>query len=64
MDVRQTFRSADAVKLESGTTVTIFNIRGNHFRLITTINYGLGAVQILMFLTHAEYDKEKWKKVL
>jgi mRNA interferase HigB len=63
-DVHQTYPHADAVKLDSGTTVTIFNIGGNKYRLLTAISYPIRAVNVLAILTHAEYDKEKWKKTL
>ncbi|MBD2300974.1 type II toxin-antitoxin system HigB family toxin [Nostoc sp. FACHB-190] len=39
----------------------IFNIGGNKYRLITCINYKTKAIYIREFLTHAEYDKDKWK---
>ena len=41
--------------------VTIFNISGNAFRLITAIHYDTGKVFVLDFLSHANYDKEHWK---
>lgn len=44
--------------------MTVFNIRGNNYRLLTAISYPAGVVNVLQFLTHAEYDKEKWKKTL
>jgi mRNA interferase HigB len=62
--VRQTYRSADGVEVESGRTITVFNIRGNTYRLLTAISYPAQVVNVLQFLTHAEYDKEKWKKTL
>jgi len=37
---------------------------GNRCRLITAIHYNRQLVFTLMVLTHAEYDKEKWKEVL
>jgi mRNA interferase HigB len=40
---------------------TIFNIRGNTYRLITVVDYAAGLVVARAFLTHAEYDKEMWK---
>jgi mRNA interferase HigB len=39
----------------------IFDIGGNKYRLITCINYKRKAIYIREFLTHAEYDKDKWK---
>ena len=63
-DVRQSFRSADEVKVESGRTVVVFNIGGNRFRLITAIHYNMQKVFILRFMTHAEYSKNRWKDEL
>jgi mRNA interferase HigB len=62
--VRQTYRSADAVQVQSRRIITVFNVRGNNYRLLTAVNYPSGVVNVLQFLTHAEYDKEKWKKTL
>ena len=39
----------------------VFNIAGNHFRLIARINYRVQAVYILKILTHKEYDEGAWK---
>jgi mRNA interferase HigB len=64
IDVRQTSPHADAAVVESGLTVTIFNIGGNKYRLLTAISYTIGVVNVLAVLTHADYDKEKWKKTL
>ncbi len=55
-DVRKTFSSADSVG-----NFTIFNIKGNHYRLIVGINYQKRIIFIKYVLTHAEYDKEAWK---
>jgi mRNA interferase HigB len=60
-EVRKTYRSADAVRVASERTVTVFNIGGNKYRLVVAIHYNVGAVFILRFLTHAEYDKNAWK---
>ena len=35
----------------------VFNIRGNRYRLLTTIAYNTGVVTIEMLGTHAEYDE-------
>jgi mRNA-degrading endonuclease HigB of HigAB toxin-antitoxin module len=65
MDVRRTFPTADgvAVAAAGGLTlvVTVFNIRGNKYRLITAINYPDAVVTVLFFLTHAQYDSDRWK---
>ena len=39
----------------------VFNIGGNQYRLITYIDYKNKIIFIRHFLTHAEYDEEKWK---
>ncbi|CAN5578119.1 type II toxin-antitoxin system HigB family toxin [soil metagenome] len=51
-DLKQSFRYADAIG-----NCTAFNIKGNHYRLITQINYETRAVLVLYVLTHGEYDK-------
>ncbi len=58
-DLRKTFPSADKVK-----NLTAFNIGGNKVRLIAAIHYNTKCVYIRYVLTHAEYDKENWKKDL
>ena len=60
---RQSFPHADQVTVQSGRTVTVFNIT-NDFRLITAIHYNRQEVFTLRFLTHAEYDKNSWKNSL
>ncbi len=57
MEVRQVFPSADAVG-----KFTVFNSKGNAFRLITEINYRTGKIFLRRVLTHAEYSKEVWKE--
>jgi mRNA interferase HigB len=61
-DVRKTYPSADGVRLGSGTVVTVFNVKGNKQRLVSWIDYDAQVVEALEILTHAEYDKEKWKE--
>lgn len=55
-DVRKAFPSSDGVGRS-----TVFNIKGNSYRLIVEINYGSGRIFIRHVLTHAEYDKGAWK---
>lgn len=55
-DLRQTFPSADGVG-----KYTVFNIKGNSFRLIVEINYRTGRLYIRHVLTHAAYDKNGWR---
>jgi hypothetical protein len=40
---------------------TIFNVKGNTYRLLTVIAYDRQVIGIVDLLTHAEYDKDKWK---
>jgi mRNA interferase HigB len=56
-DVKKTFRAADLY----GDCV-IFDVGGNSYRLIAEINYEYELISIRMVMTHAEYDKNKWKK--
>jgi mRNA interferase HigB len=60
-DVRRVYPHADAVTVASGNTVTVFNICGNKYRLITAIHYNTQRVYVLRLLTHAEYSKGFWK---
>lgn len=55
-EVRQTFRHADLVGDK-----TVFNIKGNDYRLIVYIRYDAGIIYIKDLLTHAEYNKNTWK---
>ena len=55
-EVRRDFPAADQVK-----RLTVFNIGGNHYRLIARIEYEQQKVFIRAVLTHAEYDQEGWK---
>jgi mRNA interferase HigB len=57
MEVRQSFPSADAVN-----KFTVFNIKGNAYRLIAEINYQTGRIFLRHVLTHAEYTEGGWKK--
>ena len=55
-DLKEDFPSADQVK-----RFTVFNIGGNNFRLIVRIEYIQQKVYIRSVMTHAEYDKDRWK---
>ena len=56
VDVRQTYSHADYQE-----PYTIFNIKGNSYRLIVKIEYRFNSIFIKHVLTHAEYDKEPGK---
>ena len=53
-ELRETFRSADYVRQQ-----VVFDIGGNNYRLISSVDYATQRVYILEMLTHAEYDR--WK---
>lgn len=53
----KTYPPADSVK-----DLTVFDIGGNKYRLITRINYASGRIYIVRVMTHAEYSKEDWKR--
>ncbi len=55
-DVRRIYRDAEAVG-----NFTVFNVKGNKYRLIVGIDYVSQTVYYKYLLTHAEYDKDKWK---
>ncbi|ALF56337.1 hypothetical protein ACX27_10390 [Nostoc piscinale CENA21] len=48
-------------KAEAVSNFTVFNIKGNKYRLITSINYEKQVIYIKYVLTHANYDKDDWK---
>lgn len=41
---------------------TVFNIAGNKYRLIAAIVYRIKRVYVRNVLTHAEYDRDLWKR--
>lgn len=51
-----TFPHADAVE-----RLTVFNIKGNHYRLIVRLRYDIQIIFIKRLLTHADYDRGDWK---
>jgi len=57
VEVQTTFSSAEAAG-----RWTVFNIKGNHFRLITEINYAGGRIYLRHVLTHADYGRGGWKQ--
>lgn len=63
-DVRRDFPHADQVKVGSLRPVIVFNIGGNNFRLIAAVHFDKGRLYLLDFLTHADYNKDTWKRRL
>lgn len=56
IEVQTAFPQAEAVG-----NFTVFNIKGNKYRLIVSINYEKQVIYVKYILNHAEYDKDKWK---
>jgi len=56
-ELKGTFSSAEVFK-----ECTIFDIGGNKYRLIAGVDYEAQVVRVKQVLTHAEYNRDKWKK--
>jgi mRNA interferase HigB len=54
-ELRRTFGSADKVG-----KFTVFDIAGNHYRLVAAIHYDRRRAYVRHVLTHAEYDRGNW----
>lgn len=52
-DIKNSYRSADFL----ADNRVIFNIKGNHYRLVVKVRYVNGIVKIEWIGTHAEYSK-------
>jgi mRNA interferase HigB len=55
-EIRATFRTADLYG-----RCTIFDVGNNKYRLVAWVSYQTHKVFIRRVMTHAEYDKDKWK---
>jgi len=56
-DAKRVYPAADVVG-----RYTVFNIRGNKYRLIGRLVYRSQTLFIVAVLTHQEYDLGKWKE--
>ena len=56
-DVRGTFNTADFVG-----ELTVFDVGGNKYRVITFIHYRRRVVYIKAVLTHEQYNKGAWRR--
>lgn len=56
-ELKRVYPSADLVG-----RYTVFNIRGNKYRLIARIVYRSQTIFISAIMTHEEYDLGKWKE--
>ncbi len=55
-EARKTYPHADRVG-----AYTVFNIKGNNYRLLVKIEYRWQIIFVKGLLTHAEYDRGKWQ---
>ncbi len=55
--LRKTFPSADRVD-----DLVVFNIAGNKYRLVASMHFNRGKVNIRHVLTHRQYDRGAWKR--
>lgn len=58
-DVKRNYKSASILINQR----VVFNIKGNQYRLVVSINYNLQIVFIRFIGTHDEYDKINAKEV-
>ncbi|WP_295581015.1 type II toxin-antitoxin system HigB family toxin [uncultured Lamprocystis sp.] len=56
-ELRQSFRSADYVD-----GFTVFDVGGNKYRIVTVIHYDKRRLYVRQVMTHAEYDRNAWRK--
>jgi mRNA interferase HigB len=64
IEMKRSFPNIDPVKVKSGKTVYVCNIRRDEFRLVVAVHFDRARVYTLRFLTHAEYDRNQWKQEL
>lgn len=63
-----TFKTPQDVKNLFGVNVdfvgaqAIFDVGGNKVRAITKIQFGVQVILVTHVLTHADYDKGKWRE--
>ena len=58
--LREVYRNASLV----ANNRVVFNIKGNDFRLLLSVNFSKSAAYIIWFGTHSEYDKTDMATVL
>jgi mRNA interferase HigB len=56
LDIKAQYRSVDFL----ADNRVIFNIKGNHYRLVIKVKYQQGIALIEWVGTHAEYDKQRF----
>ena len=55
--LRNTFPGVDKVG-----KLFVFNVAGNHLRIVAAVHFNRGKVYIRNILTHSEYDEGKWRR--
>lgn len=63
LDVQKSFPKAEPVRVGDD-VYTVFNIRRNEFRLVVKIVYVSQTIFVKYVMTHAEYDRDEWKRAL
>ncbi len=58
-DIKKFYRTASIIKNNR----VVFNIKGNDYRLVTSINYDFKIIYIRFIGTHKEYDKINAEKI-
>ena len=61
VDCRRTFGSVDQVKTRGG-LATVFNVKGNRYRLVAAVMYPLELVVVRRVMTREEYGEDRWKE--
>lgn len=56
-ELRKTFGTADYVD-----GYTLFDVGGNKYRIATVIHYDKQRLYVRQVMTHAEYDRNDWRK--
>jgi len=56
-EIKRDFPSVDLVG-----GLMVFNLSGNHYRLIVKVVFARQKIYVRNLLTHAEYSKDKWKE--
>lgn len=59
IDIKKTFNTVDYV----GNSRFVFNIKGNHYRLVAIVIFASQKVYIRFIGTHSEYDKIDCKTI-
>jgi mRNA interferase HigB len=57
VELRNTFNSADYVD-----GYTVFDVGGNKYRIASVVHYDKQRLYVRQMMTHAEYDRNNWRK--